>query len=80
MSERVEKMGRQVEYRQESKRLTTECEALCDSLRRALPLAEEMDTLDRDKILTLAVALNQSLLELAGVNRKLEILSRDLGI
>ena len=79
MSERAENMGRLVELDRTRKRLAAECEALRDSLRRLLPLAEDVSALDREKILTSAVALDQSLLELAGVDKKLAILNRELG-
>ena len=79
MSERVENMGRHVEYRREQKRLVAECEALRDSLRRALPIVEDVSGIDREKMLSTAVALDQSLLELAGVNKKLAVLDRELG-
>ena len=79
MSERAENMGRQVLLRQERQRLAAEGEALRDSLRRLLPLAEDVGGLDREKILCAAVALEQSLLELAVIDKKLAILSRELG-
>lgn len=79
MSERVENMGRREELRRERLRLASECEVLRDGLRRELPVAEDVGSLDREKILNIAVALNQSLLELAGVNKKLVILNRELG-
>ena len=79
MSERAENLGRRVELRREAKRLTAECEALRDSLRRALPVVEDVAGLDREKILSSAVALDQSLLELEGVRKKITVLTRELG-
>ena len=79
MSERAENLGRRVELRREAARLTAECEALRDQLRRALPLVEDVDSLNRDQILNTALALNQSLLELDGVNKKIDVLNRELG-
>lgn len=79
MSERAENLGRRVELRRERQRLAVECEALRDSLRRALPVVEEVGGLDREKILSAALALDQSLVELAGVDKKIAILNRELG-
>ena len=79
MSERAETLGRRVELRQQRARLVAECEALRDSMRRLLPLEEEVSALEQEKILTTAVALNQSLLELAETNKKLHVLNRVLG-
>jgi hypothetical protein len=79
MSEHAENLGRRVEFRRDRARLAAECEALRDSLRRALPVVDEVSTLDRDKILATAVALEQSLIELAGVDKKLHVLNRELG-
>lgn len=79
MSERAENLGRRVELRRERLRLVAECEALRDRLRRELPTVEEVAALDREKILATAVALDQSLFELAGLDRKLSILNRELG-
>lgn len=79
MSERAETLGRRVELRQQRLRLVTECDALRDRLRRALPLEEEAGDLDRDAILQTALALHQSAEELAGVDKKLTVLNRVLG-
>jgi hypothetical protein len=79
MSERAENEGRRVELRRERLRLVAECESLRDDLRRALPTFEEVETLDREKILSRAVALDQSLLELAALDKKLAVLDRQLG-
>ena len=79
MSERHEMLGQRAALTPERQRLTVECEALRDTLRKALPLHEEVGALNGDKIATTAIALQNSLGELAGVNRKIDILSRELG-
>ena len=79
MSEYQENIGRRVELRQQRLRLVAECEALRDRLRRLLPLEEDVHCLDREVILTTAVAFDQSALELADVNKKLGVLDSILG-
>lgn len=79
MSERHEMLGHLAALKPNRQRLTVECEALRDTLRKSLPPYEEVDTLDADKIVITAIALQSSLGELAGIQRKIEILSRNLG-
>ena len=79
MSERHEMLGQRAELTGERLRLCTECEALRDALRKHLPLHEEVHSLNADKIATTAIALQTSLGELQGVQRKIDILSRNLG-
>lgn len=79
MSERVEHLGQRVELRQQKRRLTAEVEALRDKLRRALPAHEEAETLKGEEILDTAIALKTSLDELTAVERKIAILTRELG-
>lgn len=79
MSERQENMGRYVELRRERGRIAVKCEALRSHLRRALPVAEEIQTLDSEDILNTALALNQGLLELTSLDKKLDVLNRELG-
>ncbi len=80
MSERTENLGRHVELRQQRLRLVAECEAMRGELRRALPPEEEVGGLDREKIINTALALANSLEELSGIDRKLDILARNLGL
>ncbi len=79
MSERVNNLGVRLELRQQAQRLRTEAEALRDKLRHALPIHEEADTLNGEEIINTAIALNTSLNELTGLNRKIAILTRELG-
>ena len=79
MSERHEMLGQRAELKPACQRLTVECEALRDSLRKLLPLHEDVSVLNADKIVTTAIALQTSLGELAGVQRKIYILSQNLG-
>lgn len=79
MSERHEMLGQRAELTGERLRLVVECEALRDTLRQQLPQHEEVHTLNAAKIATTAVALQTSLGELSGVQRKIDILSRNLG-
>lgn len=79
MNERQMQLGRRVELRQERLRLAAEAEALRAGLRCQLPPEEEVAALDADSILQAALALNQTLVELAEVDRKLAVLARVLG-
>jgi hypothetical protein len=80
MRERHEMLGEHADLKPKRTRLRIECEALRDVLRTALPLHEDVDTLDGETILNTAIALQTSLAELAGVNRKITILEQQLGI
>ena len=79
MGERHEMLGQRAELLPQRQRLRVECEALRDRLRAALPVQEEVDALSGENVLNTAIALHASLVELAGLNRKIEILSRELG-
>ncbi|MDR1398138.1 MAG: hypothetical protein LBJ14_10480 [Desulfarculales bacterium] len=79
MGERHEMLGQRAELMPQRQRLRVECEALRDKLRAALPVHEDVDALNGETILTAAIALQTSLAELAGMNRKIEILNRELG-
>lgn len=79
MSERHEMLGQRAELKPERLRLTVECEALRDSLRKLLPVHEEIHALNADKIVTTAIALQNSLVELTGVQRRIDILTQHLG-
>jgi hypothetical protein len=80
MRERNEMLGEHAELKPKRLRLRIECEALRDKLRTALPLHEEVDSLDGEAILNTSIALQTSLAELAGLNRKITILEQQLGM
>lgn len=80
MAERHEMLGQRAELMPQRQRLRVECEALRDSLRSALPIHDEVDALNAEKILDTAIALKTSLDELAGLNRKIGILNGYLGM
>lgn len=79
MSERHEMLGQRAELKPTRQRLIVECEALRDALRKLLPVHEKVNTLDADKIVTTAIALQTSLGELAGVQRMIDALTQALG-
>ena len=79
MSERHELLGQRAALYPDRQRLVVECEALRDKLRRALPLHEEVCALQGEEIVNTAIALHSSLLELAGILRKIAILDAQLG-
>ena len=79
MSERLENIGLRADLRMQKTRLEAEVEALRDTLRRLLPKHEDVIELNGEKILNTAIALNTSLEELKGIQRKIAILNRELG-
>ena len=79
MSERREHLGQREELRARKKRVAAEVASHRDSLRAALPVAAESEELDGEHVLALAIALNERLEELKGLNRKITILTRELG-
>ena len=79
MSERLENIGLRADLRMQKTRIETEVEALRDTLRRLLPKHEDAVELNGEKILNTAIALNTSLEELKNIQRKIAILSRELG-
>lgn len=79
MSERLENIGLRADLRMQKIRIETEVEALRDTLRRLLPKHEDVIELNGEKILNTAIALNTSLEELKGIQRKIAILNRELG-
>ena len=79
MSEYLEAVGRREEHKLQQARLVAECEALRDSLRRLLPLGEDVHALDREKILQTALALDQSICELGEIKKKLNVIGEFLG-
>ena len=79
MSEYTENVGRRTVLRQERLRLVAECEALRDRNRRFLNPVDDVTSIDREAFLAGAVALSQSLEELAGLDRRLAVLDSVLG-
>lgn len=79
MSERQENLGRRMELRHQRLRLVANGEALRDRLRKLLPVAEEIATINREKVLQAAIALDQALQELEEIDRKLAVLNDVLG-
>lgn len=79
MSERTENIGQRETLRHIAKRLEAEAASHRDSLRAALPVAGEVENIDGGYVLSLAVALNEKVVELRGVHQKIAILDRELG-
>ena len=80
MSERMENIGQRESLRHIRNRLEAEAVSHRDSLRAALPIAGDVAAIDGEYVLSLAVALNEKTTELVGVNQKLAILDRELGM
>lgn len=76
MSERRENLGQREELRLRRKRVAAEVESHRDSLRAALPLVVEVEELDGEHVLVLALAFKERLDELAGLDRKIATLTQ----
>jgi hypothetical protein len=79
MGELQSMMGDRVELREKRLRVETECKALRDQLRACLPAHVEVAELEGEAILNTALALQENLADLAGIDRQLVILNRLIG-
>lgn len=80
MSERAEHMGQREELRRVRKIVEAEAASHRDSIRAALPLTGDIADIDAEYVMALGISLNEKILELRGVNKKIAILERELGI
>ena len=78
MSERRENMGHREDLRTRRKIVAAEVQSCKDSIRAALPVAAAPFELDAEHVLHLALALKEGCDELAGLDRKIQILTREL--
>ena len=78
MSERRENIGHREDLRSRRKLVAAEVQALRDSIRAPLPLAGEAHEIDGDHVLSLSLSLKEKADELAGLDRKIAILTREL--
>ena len=77
---RREELGHREELRTRRKIIEAEIASHSDSIRAALPLAGEPEDIDGEYVLMLAIKLSERVQELRGVNRKIEVLERELGL
>lgn len=78
MSERRENIGQREELRTRRKRVAAEILSHRDSLRAALPVTASAEELEGEHVLALAIALNERLEELKGLDKKISILTREI--
>ncbi|MDD2966757.1 MAG: hypothetical protein PHN64_04600 [Desulfovibrionaceae bacterium] len=78
MSERNENWGRRESLRRIEKTLLAEIRSHRESIRALLPIGGEVQDIDGEYLFSLAVGLNDRLVELRGVEQKIAILSREL--
>ena len=76
---RLEELGQREELRVRRKIIEAEVQSHRDSLLSALSIIHPLDELQGEYIAALGVKLNERLMELDGVNRRIAILSRELG-
>jgi hypothetical protein len=78
MSERRENMGHREDLRTRRRIVAAEIQSHKDSIRAALPSVADAEEIDAERVLNLALALKESRDELAGLDRKIAILTREL--
>lgn len=76
---RLEEIGQREELRRRRKIIEVEIQSHRDSLLSALSIIHPLEELQGEYIAALGVKLNERLMELDGVNRRIAILSRELG-
>ena len=76
---RLEYLGERESLRLKRKAVVAEIQSHRDSLLSALSLIHEPENLEGDYIAALGVKLNERLMELAGIEKQISILSRELG-
>lgn len=76
---RLEEIGQREELRRRRKIIEAEIQSHRDSLLSALSIIHPLEELQGEYIAALGVKLNERLMELNGVNRRIAILSRELG-
>ena len=76
---RLEEIGQREELRRRRKIIEAEIQSHRDSLLSALSIIHPLEELQGEYIAALGVKLNERLMELDGVNRRIAILSRELG-
>lgn len=76
---RLEEIGQREELRRRRKIIEAEIQSHRDSLLSALSIIHPLEELQGEYIAVLGVKLNERLMELDGVNRRIAILSRELG-
>lgn len=76
---RQEFLGERESLRVKRKAIVAEVQSHRDSLLSSLSILHEPDELDGEYIAVLGVKLSERLLELKGVNKKIDVLNRELG-
>lgn len=76
---RQEYLGERESLRVQRKAIVAEVQSHRDSLLSSLSILHEPEELDGEYIAVLGVKLSERLLELKGVNKKIDVLNRELG-
>lgn len=76
---RQEYLGERESLRVKRKAIVAEVQSHRDSLLSSLSILHEPEELDGEYIAVLGVKLSERLLELKGVNKKIDVLNRELG-
>jgi len=76
---RLECLGERENLRVKRKIIAAEVQSHRDSLLAALSIVHPLEKLSGEYIASLGLKLNERLIELAGVDKQIEILSREIG-
>lgn len=79
MSEYRENIGHREELRRKRQRIVAEITSHRDSIRAALPVAGEVQDITGEYVVQLAASLHEALVELKGIDKKIGILTSELG-
>ena len=77
---RLECLGERESLRVKRKIIAAEVQSHRDSLLSALSIVHPLEKLPGDYIASLGLKINECLTELAGVDKQIEILSREIGV
>lgn len=76
---RLECLGERENLRVKRKIIAAEVQSHRDSLLAALSIVHPLEKLSGEYVASLGLKLNERLIELAGVDKQIEILSREIG-
>lgn len=74
-----ENIGKLADLKKRRELVETQAHALRDGIRHALPVDEDLDKINGEYVMQLAISLNEKCIELVGYDKKIEVLSRETG-
>lgn len=80
MSERLAHLGERHDLMEQKKAVEAKAQSHRDSMRATMPMIGDVSLIDGNYVVQLAIALNEELVKLSGINRMLEVLNNELGM